>query len=76
MQVLVLRVAENVCIAEINQGSDPIRVLSLRSLMLRGMDTKSTMPGQLFWEVGYFGKPHCRLGLKKSGKDNNLPLEL
>jgi hypothetical protein len=43
---------------------------------LRGMDQGSTMPGELHWEVGYFGKPQFRPALRTHGKDVNLPDEL
>ena len=31
------------------------------------------MPGELHWEVGYFGKPKFRPALRTDGKDRNLP---
>ena len=34
------------------------------------------MPGELHWEVGYFGKPKLRPGLRTDGKNKNLPKEL
>lgn len=40
---------------------------------LAGMDANSEMPGQLHWEVGYFGKPKFRPALRTDGKDRNLP---
>lgn len=43
---------------------------------LQGMDADSEMPGELHWEVGYFGKPQFRPALRTSGKDVNLPDEL
>jgi len=43
---------------------------------LRGMDQESTMPGELHWEVGYFGKPQFRPAMRSHGKDVNLPKEL
>ena len=43
---------------------------------LSGMDADSEMPGQLHWEVGYFGKPQFRPALRTDGKDVNLPDEL
>ncbi|KAF4630399.1 hypothetical protein G7Y89_g7748 [Cudoniella acicularis] len=43
---------------------------------LRGMDQDSTMPGELHWEVGYFGKPQFRPALRTHGKDVNLPDQL
>ena len=43
---------------------------------LSGMDAGSEMPGELHWEVGFFGKPKFRPALRTDGKDNNLPKEL
>lgn len=43
---------------------------------LRGTKAESTMPGQLHWEVGYFGKTQFRRALRTDGKDPNLPKEL
>jgi Ca2+-dependent lipid-binding protein len=43
---------------------------------LRGMDSDSSMPGELHWEVGYFGKPQFRPALRTHGKDVNLPDQL
>ncbi|RDW75577.1 hypothetical protein BP5796_06398 [Coleophoma crateriformis] len=43
---------------------------------LKGMDQDSSMPGELHWEVGYFGKPQFRPALRTSGKDVNLPDQL
>ena len=43
---------------------------------LRGMDSDSSMPGELHWEVGYFGKPQFRPALRTYGKDVNLPDQL
>lgn len=43
---------------------------------LRGTKAESTMPGQLHWEVGYFGKTQFRKALRTDGKDPNLPKEL
>ena len=40
---------------------------------LRGLDAGSEMPGELRWEVGFFGKPQFRPALRTSGKDVNLP---
>jgi Ca2+-dependent lipid-binding protein len=40
---------------------------------LRGTDEGSTMPGELHWEVGFFGKPQLRPALRTEGKDVNLP---
>jgi hypothetical protein len=43
---------------------------------LAGMDSGSEMPGELHWEVGYFGKPKFRPGLRTDGKNRALPDEL
>ncbi|KAJ4297531.1 hypothetical protein N0V90_005423 [Kalmusia sp. IMI 367209] len=43
---------------------------------LAGMDADSEMPGELHWEVGYFGKPKFRPALRTDGKDRSLPEEL
>ncbi|KAH6682963.1 hypothetical protein B0J14DRAFT_574726 [Halenospora varia] len=43
---------------------------------LRGMESESSMPGELHWEVGYFGKPQFRPALRTHGKDVNLPDQL
>ncbi|TAQ89167.1 hypothetical protein B7494_g2507 [Chlorociboria aeruginascens] len=43
---------------------------------LRGMDDGSSMPGELHWEVGFFGKPQFRPALRTHGKDINLPDQL
>ena len=40
---------------------------------LSGMEAGSEMPGELHWEVGYFGKPAFRPALRTDGKDRNLP---
>jgi len=40
---------------------------------LQGMESGSEMPGELHWEVGYFGKPQFRPALRTDGKDPNLP---
>ncbi|KAI9855064.1 MAG: hypothetical protein M1824_006438 [Vezdaea acicularis] len=40
---------------------------------LQGMEAGSEMPGELHWEVGFFGKPAFRPALKTHGKDVNLP---
>lgn len=40
---------------------------------LRGMAEGSSMPGELHWEVGFFGKPQFRPALRTHGKDINLP---
>lgn len=39
---------------------------------LAGMDEGSEMPGELHWEVGYFGKPAFRPALRTDGKSHNL----
>lgn len=43
---------------------------------LRGTKAETTMPGNLHWEVGYFGKTQFRKALRTDGKDPNLPKEL
>lgn len=43
---------------------------------LQGMEAGSEMPGELHWEVGYFGKPHFRPALRTDGKNPALPKEL
>lgn len=43
---------------------------------LRGVKAESTMPGELHWEVGYFGKTQFRKALLTDGKDPTLPKEL
>ncbi|KAK5136321.1 hypothetical protein LTR08_003694 [Meristemomyces frigidus] len=40
---------------------------------LAGMDAGSDMPGELHWEVGYFGKPSFRPALRTDGKNRALP---
>jgi Ca2+-dependent lipid-binding protein len=40
---------------------------------LSGIDAGSEMPGELHWEVGYFGKPKFRPELRTDGKNINLP---
>jgi Ca2+-dependent lipid-binding protein len=40
---------------------------------LSGTDAGSAMPGELHWEVGYFGKTKFRPALRTDGKDRNLP---
>jgi hypothetical protein len=40
---------------------------------LAGMDAGSEMPGELHWEVGYFGKPKFRPALRTDGKNRALP---
>ena len=39
---------------------------------LAGMDKDSSMPGELHWELGYFGKPSFRPALRTDGKNHNL----
>ncbi|KAI9720282.1 MAG: hypothetical protein M1828_005745 [Chrysothrix sp. TS-e1954] len=39
---------------------------------LAGMDEGSDMPGELHWEVGYFGKPDFRPALRTDGKSRQL----
>lgn len=43
---------------------------------LSGMEADSDMPGELHWEVGYFGKPQFRPALRTDGKNPSLPKEL
>ena len=43
---------------------------------LQGMSADSDMPGELIWEVGFFGKPQFRPALRSDGKDRNLPKAL
>ena len=43
---------------------------------LAGMNEGSEMPGELHWEVGYFGKPKFRPALRTDGKNKSLPPEL
>lgn len=40
---------------------------------LAGMDEGSEMPGELHWEVGFFGKPKFRPALRTDGKNKALP---
>lgn len=40
---------------------------------LKGMEADSEMPGELHWEVGYFGKPQFRPALRTDGKNPSLP---
>jgi len=40
---------------------------------LSGMDDGSEMPGELRWEVGFFGKPSYRPALRTDGKNKALP---
>ncbi|KAM0284556.1 hypothetical protein ACHAQH_001922 [Verticillium albo-atrum] len=43
---------------------------------LRGVKAESEMPGELVWEVGFFGKTQFRKALRTDGHDVNLPKEL
>ena len=43
---------------------------------LSGMQEGTEMPGELHWEVGYFGKPKFRPALRTDGKADNLPDKL
>lgn len=43
---------------------------------LSGMDEGSEMPGELRWEVGFFGKPQFRPALRSDGKNKALPENL
>jgi hypothetical protein len=40
---------------------------------LKGVKAESTMPGELHWEVGFFGKTQFRRALRTDGRDHNLP---
>lgn len=40
---------------------------------LTGAESGSHMPGELHWEVGFYGKPDFRPALRTSGKNVNLP---
>ncbi|GAO18451.1 hypothetical protein UVI_02042350 [Ustilaginoidea virens] len=43
---------------------------------LRGVKADSSMPGELHWEVGFFGRTQFRKALRTHGKDIKLPKEL
>ncbi|KAJ6095590.1 hypothetical protein N7486_006336 [Penicillium sp. IBT 16267x] len=43
---------------------------------LQGLDEGTEMPGQLHWEVGFFGKPKLRPELRTDGKNKRLPENL
>ncbi|VBB77881.1 Putative protein similar to meiotically up-regulated gene 190 protein of Schizosaccharomyces pombe [Podospora comata] len=43
---------------------------------LRGVKAESSMPGELYWEVGYFDKTKFRSALRTDGKDPRLPKAL
>ncbi|KAI0485570.1 C2 domain-containing protein [Xylaria cf. heliscus] len=43
---------------------------------LRGVKAGSEMPGELHWEVGFFGKTQFRAAMRTDGKDHSLPVEL
>ncbi|CAG1981507.1 unnamed protein product [Fusarium graminearum] len=43
---------------------------------LRGVKAESEMPGELHWEVGFFGKTQFRKALRTDGRDLSLPKEL
>jgi Ca2+-dependent lipid-binding protein len=43
---------------------------------LMGVKAETTMPGEMHWEVGFFGKTQFRKALRTDGKDPNLPKEL
>ncbi|KAJ2906907.1 hypothetical protein MKZ38_009770 [Zalerion maritima] len=43
---------------------------------LAGIKADSEMPGELHWEVGFFGKTQFRAALRTDGKDISLPKEL
>lgn len=40
---------------------------------LQGLEAGSEMPGELHWEIGYFGKPKFRPALRTDGKNTELP---
>ncbi|RAH71540.1 C2 domain protein [Aspergillus aculeatinus CBS 121060] len=40
---------------------------------LQGLNEGSEMPGELHWEVGFFGKPKLRAELRTDGKKKDLP---
>lgn len=40
---------------------------------LAGVHAGSEMPGELYWEVGYFSKPKFRAALRTDGKNTLLP---
>ncbi|KAK4228461.1 hypothetical protein QBC38DRAFT_153165 [Podospora fimiseda] len=40
---------------------------------LKGVKAGSSMPGELHWEVGFFGKTQFRKALRTDGKDLSLP---
>ncbi|GAB1192265.1 hypothetical protein APSETT444_001454 [Aspergillus pseudonomiae] len=43
---------------------------------LQGLNEGSEMPGELHWEVGFFGKPKLRPELRTDGKKKDLPENL
>ena len=43
---------------------------------LRGMQAESSMPGELHWEVGFYGKTQFRKALRTDGRDVSLPKAL
>ncbi|KAI1811716.1 C2 domain-containing protein [Poronia punctata] len=43
---------------------------------LKGVKAGSDMPGELHWEVGYFGKTQFRAALRTDGKDLSLPKQI
>ncbi|KAK5989033.1 Meiotically up-regulated gene protein [Cladobotryum mycophilum] len=43
---------------------------------LCGVKADSSMPGELHWEVGFFGKTQFRKALRTDGRNINLPKEL
>lgn len=43
---------------------------------LQGLNEGSEMPGELHWEVGYFGKPKLRPELRTDGRKKDLPENL
>ncbi|KAF7717984.1 Uncharacterized protein PECH_004687 [Penicillium ucsense] len=43
---------------------------------LQGLEDGTDMPGELHWEVGYFGKPKLRPELRTDGRKKDLPENL
>lgn len=50
----------------------PGKMFSVSS-KLSGMDEGTEMPGTLYWEVGFFGKPNFRRAMRTDGKNHDLP---
>ncbi|KAI5302839.1 hypothetical protein KEM56_000297 [Ascosphaera pollenicola] len=55
-----------------NMIERPGKMFSVTS-KLSGVDEGSEMPGELLWEVGFFGKPSFRKSMRTDGKNHNLP---